>query len=120
MYSFSNKAGLYKVVMTFLARTTAPHIQDFVGWSGEGLTDANPAHVFVDMHPDQTSTTFIEGQDGTGPIWDGVTLPWDKHGQPPRAIRMTYKITKAQVMGNKPITQNDVVANDKETTILLK
>ena len=42
MYSFSNKDGLYKIVLTFNARTTSPHIQDFSGWSGEGLTERQP------------------------------------------------------------------------------
>jgi tetratricopeptide (TPR) repeat protein len=120
MYSFSNKEKLYKIVLTFNSRTTSPHIQDYSGWSGEGLTDAKKDHVLYDTDERQLANTMIEGQGGTGPVWDGKTVPFKNYGQPPRIIRLTYKITAEQAMGNKPITNADIVPNDKETTIMLK
>jgi len=120
MYSFSNKDKLYKIVLTFNSRTTSPHIQDYSGWSGEGLIDGKSDRVMYDMDPGQLATTMIEGQGGKGPAWDGKTIPFKNYGQPPRIIRMTFKITEDQAMGNKPITNADIVPNDNETTIMLK
>ena len=41
---------------------------------------------------------MIDGQGGTGPYWDGKTVPWPNYGQPPRIIRVTYKINRDQVL----------------------
>lgn len=120
MYSFSNKEGLYKIILTFNARTTAPHIQDFAGWSAEGLTDSRPGFTYFEQRPDLLATKVIEGQGGTGSVWDGKTIPFEQYGQPPRIIRVTYQINKEQVLGNKPITDKDIVPNDPNTTIMLK
>ncbi|MCW3099898.1 MAG: hypothetical protein JWL77_5516 [Chthonomonadaceae bacterium] len=107
MYSFSEP--YYKIVLSYNARTTAPHLLDRFGWSGEGMTDANKSHVVMDMNPDLAGTTYIANQGGTPPIWDGTTLPFPYHGQPPRLIRVTYKVSRDQVMNRKPITENDIV-----------
>jgi tetratricopeptide (TPR) repeat protein len=120
MYSFSNKDKLYKIVLTFNARTTSPHIQDYAGWSGEGITDGKSDRVFYDMDPGELGDTMIEGQGGKAPAWDGKTVPFKNYSQPPRIIRVTFKITADQANGNKPITDADVVPNDPETTIMLK
>jgi tetratricopeptide (TPR) repeat protein len=120
MYSFSNKEKQYKIVLTFNSRTTSPHIQDFAGWSGEGLTDSHPGHVILDTHPEQLATTMIVGQDGALPVWDGKTVPFDQYGQPIRIIRVTFKVSEQQVLGNKPITNADIVPNDPNTTVMLK
>ena len=120
MYSFSNKDGLFKVVLTFNTRTTAPHIQDYAGWSGEGLTDSQPGHAYMDKHSDLLGTKMIDGQEGDGPVWDGKTIPFRNDGQPPRVIRVTFKINREQAAGNKPITNADIVPNDPDTTIMLK
>ncbi|HLJ55631.1 MAG TPA: hypothetical protein VKT77_11380 [Chthonomonadaceae bacterium] len=125
MYSFSNKlgpdkTGLYKIVLSFNTRTTAPHIQDYAGWSGEGLTDAQPGRVFYVSDEAQLATKMIEGEGGKGPVWDGKAVPFPFYGQPPRVIRVTYKINQQQVLGNKPITDADIVPNDPDTTIMLK
>src|SRR5262249_18545129 len=106
--------------LTFNARTTSPHIQDYSGWSGEGLTDVKSEHVFYDKDPGLLANTMIEGQGGTGTPWDGKTVPSKNYGQPPRIIRLTFKITSEQAMGNKPITDADIVPNDAQTTIMLK
>jgi tetratricopeptide (TPR) repeat protein len=120
MYSFSNKEGLYKIVLTFNARTTAPHIQDFSGWSAEGLTDSRPGDVYFDQDPGELATTMIDGQGAKGPAWDGKTIPFTEYQQPPRIIRITYQINRDQVLGNKPITDADIIPNDPTTTIMLK
>ena len=85
-------------------------------------------------------------QGGVGPVWDGKTVPkWEQvtaeladgkkglqwkliqpgnttpeYGQPPRIIRVTYKVNRDQMLGNKPITDKDIVPNDTDTTIMLK
>jgi tetratricopeptide (TPR) repeat protein len=166
MYSFSNKDDLYKVVFTFNPRTTSPTLHDRFGWSGEGLTNADPKFIYMIpnvLKNDYTGTKLIEWQGGIGPVWDGKTIPWPRHGQPlgagreihvmdkakmmvnggmqeqevvlcslmqgagipptgqpPRAIRVTYKVTKAQVLNQKPITDKDIVPNDDTTPALLK
>ncbi|MCW3055381.1 MAG: hypothetical protein JWN14_4551 [Chthonomonadales bacterium] len=107
MYSFSQK--FYKVTLSYNARTTAPHLLDRFGWSGEGMTDADKSHVVMDTRPELAGTTYIEGQGGTPPVWDGVQLPFPNHGQPPRLIRVVYKISLDQVMNRKPITEKDIV-----------
>ncbi len=108
MYSFSQPT--YRVVLSYNARTTAPHLLDRFGWSGEGMTDADKSHVVMDPNPDLAGTTYIEGQGGKLPIWDGKTIPFPSHGQPPRLIRVTYKLTRDQIMNRKPITENDIVS----------
>jgi tetratricopeptide (TPR) repeat protein len=108
MYSFSEPA--YRIVLSYNVRTTAPHLLDRFGWSGEGVTDADKSHVFMDTDPRKAGTTYIEGQGGTPPVWDGTTLPFPYHGQPVRLIRVTYKITKEQILNQKPITQKDIVS----------
>lgn len=120
MYSFSDPENLYKIVLTYNPRTTAPHLQDFTGWSGEGITDANKDHVFVERSEFNKATKFVDGQDGEGPNWDGKTIPFGQFNQPLRVIRVTYKITREQILGNKPITDKDIVPNDNATTIQLR
>ena len=119
MYSFSNKDGEYKIVISFNPRTTSPHIQDLSGWNGEGLTDANPLFIHKVSQPETFGTKMIEGIGGEGPVWDGKQSPFAPT-QPTQLIRVTYKITKAQVMGEKPITDADIVPNDSNTTWMLK
>ena len=84
------------------------------------MTDSQPGHAVIDKHPEQLATTMIAGQDGVPPVWDGKTVPFNQYGQPPRIIRVTFKINEQQVLGNKPITNADIVPNDTETTIMLK
>ena len=120
MYSFSNKDKLYKVVLSFNSRTTSPHIQDYSGWSGEGLTDSRGGHIQYAEDEGQLATTMVAGQGGKGPVWDGTTVPFNNYGQPPRILRVTYKITMDQVLGNRPITDSDIVPNDNVTTVMLK
>jgi hypothetical protein len=112
MYSFSNPTGYYRVQLTFNPRITSPHVHDRFGWSGEGMTDSNAAHVYVDRREPLLGTTLIQGQGGEGPIWDGKTIPWPQHGQPIRMVRVTYKITKEQILNQKPITDADIVPNE--------
>jgi tetratricopeptide (TPR) repeat protein len=108
MYSFSQPT--YRIVLSYNARTTAPHLLDRFGWSGEGMTDSDKSHVFMDTDPSIAATTFIEGQGGKPPVWDGKTLPFPDHGQPNRLIRVTYKVTKEQILNQKPITEQDIVS----------
>jgi tetratricopeptide (TPR) repeat protein len=109
MYSFSKP--FYKVVLSFNPRTTSPHLTDRFGWSGEGMTDSDYSHVYVDKREPLLSTPLIAGQGATGPIWDGVTKPWYVHTQPVRMIKVTYKIKLSQIMANEPITAKDIVPN---------
>ncbi len=109
MYSFSTKE--YKIVLSYNPRTTSPHLTDRFGWSGEGMTDIDPTHVFVDNREPLLSTALIAGAGATGPIWDGVTVPWAEHTQPIRMIMVTYKVKLSQIMGNEPITDKDIVPN---------
>ena len=124
MYSFSTDS--YKLTLTFNARTTAPHVQDRFGYSGEGMTTDDPRFVMYDTRPSQLGTMLIEGQGGTGNLWDGKTIPvyqpdftiknadgsLPAHGQPARLIRVTYKISKEQIQGLKPLTDKDIVPNN--------
>ena len=123
MYSFSTDS--YKLTISFNSRTTAPHVQDRFGYSGEGLTD-NPKFLTYDRRPEQMGHVLIEGQGGTGEKWDGKTLPTigsnfvlspttggtQNYGQPVRLIRVTYKLSKEQVQGLKPVTDADIVPNE--------
>ena len=110
MYSFVSDA--YKIVLDYNVRQSSPFLQDRFGWSGEGLTDANAAHIVVDKTPNAMGTTLIEGLGGEGPVWDGVTVPWGKFGQPLRLTRVTYKVSRDQMEGKKPITDKDIVPNE--------
>ncbi len=121
MYSFSHDT--YRIVLGYNTRSTSPHLTDRFGWNGEGITDNNPAHIYVDKDPGKSGTRLIDNPDGSGPLWDGHTLPAVDpktnimapdmpHGQQPRLIRVTYKVTKAQLEGNKPITDADIVPNE--------
>lgn len=109
MYSFTQP--VYKVVISYNPRTTSPHLTDRFGWSGEGISDSNAKHVYLDDREPLKSTALIAGQGATGPIWDGVTVPWTEHTQPVRMIMVTYKITREQIMGDKLITDADIVPN---------
>ncbi len=108
MYSFSQPT--YRVVLSYNPRNTAPHLLDRFGWSGEGLTDVDKSHLYMNPDPDLAGTTYIEGQGGKLPVWDGQTIPFPNHGQPLRMIRVTYKITREQVLNQKPITEKDIVS----------
>jgi tetratricopeptide (TPR) repeat protein len=110
MYGFND--DYYRVILFYSPRVSSPHLQDRFGWSGEGMTDSAPGHVYVDKRDLLLGTTLIEGQGGAGPIWDGATVPWKQHGQPPRLVKVTYKISKDQVNGLKPITDRDIVPNE--------
>ncbi|HLK54992.1 MAG TPA: hypothetical protein VKU00_00420 [Chthonomonadaceae bacterium] len=115
MYSFSQP--YYRVILSYNPRTTSPHLQDRFGWSGEGITDNNQSHVAYFNNPELLGTAMIAGQGATGPVWDGTTVPWrDADGkplasQPSRYIKVTYKISRDQIMALKPITDNDIVPN---------
>lgn len=110
MYSFTQP--YYRIVLSYNPRATSPHLQDRYGWSGEGLTDSNASHVYVDKREPLLGTTLIEGQGGEGPVWDGKTIPWNQYGQPPRTIRVTYKVSREQMLGQKPITDKDIIPNE--------
>ena len=110
MYSFTGE--YYRITLSYNTRTSSPHLQDRYGWSGEGLTDANPAHVIYDRREGQMATKAIEGEGGEGAVWDGKTLPWPQYGQPLRMVKVTYKVSRDQVEGRKPITDADIVANE--------
>jgi len=75
------------------------------------LTDSNASHVFYDSRTPLLSTALIAGQGATGPIWDGVTVPWTEHTQPVRMIKVVYKVKRSQIMGEQPITDKDIVPN---------
>jgi hypothetical protein len=127
MYNFSS--DFYRITFSFNPRTTSPHVQDRHGWSGEGLTDKNRQVLYLDKRPELMGTTLIAGQDGEGTVWDGKTLPtfgdpqipgtfpWPQgyqgaYGQPNRMIKVTFKLSKAQILGQKPITDADIVTNE--------
>ncbi len=109
MYSFVSDT--YRIVLDYNIRQSSPFLQDRFGWSGEGLTDSNPAHVVLDRSPGVMATKMIEGQDGEGPVWNGETVPWGQFGQPLRVTRVTYKVSREQMEGKKPITDKDIVPN---------
>ena len=110
MYSFASDS--YKIVLDYNVRTSSPHLLDRFGWNGEGVTDLQPGHVVMDNRPEIMGTKMIEGQGGEGPVWDGTTVPFGKFGQPLRIVRVTYKVSRAQMEGKKPITDADIVPND--------
>lgn len=110
MYAFASDS--YKIMLDYNVRTSSPHLLDRFGWNGEGLTDTQPGHVVMDSRPEAMGTTMIEGQGGTGPVWDGTTIPFNQYGQPLRVIRVTYHVSRAQMEGKKPITDADIVPNN--------
>lgn len=110
MYSFSEP--YYKIIISYNPRTTSPHLHDRFGWSGEGITSNDPKYVIYDTHPELAGTTFIKGQGGSDPIWDGKTIPWHQNTQPIRKIMVTYKVSRSQIMGSEPITDKDIVPNE--------
>lgn len=73
----------YYVVFEFDPRGTSPFIQDKFGWSGEGMTDKR--YLFV------------------------VNTPYS----PDRIIRKVFRITRAQILGQKPVTDADVISNEE-------
>ncbi|MDE2125346.1 MAG: hypothetical protein KGJ62_02020 [Armatimonadetes bacterium] len=115
MYSFSEPT--YKIVLWYDARASSPHLLDRFGWSGEGMTDNDPRDIRIDSDPDLMGTKFIDGGSGTGPNWDGKTIPWGVFGQPDRLIMVTYQIDMAQVNGLKPITDADRIPNTDGTKL---
>lgn len=110
MYGFNEP--YYKVILWYDARITSPFLHDRFGWNGEGMTDGNPARVMYDPRTELLGTKLIEGQGGTGPVWDGKTTPWPQDGQPPRLIKVTYKVSLDQVQGLKSINSSDIVPNE--------
>jgi tetratricopeptide (TPR) repeat protein len=107
MYSFTKPS--YKVILSYNPRNTSPHLTDRFGWSGEGMADSDVSHLYVDKRAPLLGTPLIAGEGAEGPIWDGVTVPWPVHTQPVRMIKVTYKVTRSQIMGNEPITPKDIV-----------
>jgi hypothetical protein len=79
---YSFSGEYYYLVFEFNPRGTSPFIQDRFGWSGEGMTDRK--YLWIDRTTDP----------------------------PVRMIRKVYRISRAQVMGAEPITENDVVPNE--------
>jgi hypothetical protein len=73
----------YYLIFEFTPRATSPFIQDKFGWSGEGIKDGK--YTFVD------NTKEI----------------------PVKRIRKVFKISREQIMGSKPVTDADVVANEE-------
>ncbi len=71
----------YYVVFEFNPRATSPFIQDRFGWSGEGILDGK--------------YTWI---DNSGEI-------------PLKRIRKVFKVSKEQILAQKPVTEADVVSN---------
>jgi tetratricopeptide (TPR) repeat protein len=112
MYSFSKP--YLKIVLSYNPRSTSPHLQDRFGWNGEGLTDDNPNRVWVDKREKMRGTKMIEGQGGEGPVWDGKDESWKVHGQPPRLIKVTYRVATADVLSGaeKTLTDKDIVPNE--------
>jgi tetratricopeptide (TPR) repeat protein len=110
MYNFSKPT--YKLTLSFNPRATSPHVQDRFGYNGEGMMDSNQANIFYDRRPELMGTKMIEGQNGDGPVWDGKTVPWPQYGQPLRLLRVTYKVSREQLFGQKPITSKDIVPNE--------
>ena len=100
------------------------------------MTDSDASHVYMDPKPEQMGETLIDIAGGALPLWDGVSLPKLKtinpkpelnvwmdgwlnmdnsprvFGQPPRQIRVTLKVSRAQMLGQSPITKNDIVPNE--------
>ncbi len=109
MYSFVSDS--YKIVLDYNVRQSSPFLQDRFGWNGEGLTDSNPSNVVLEKSPGEMGTTMIEGFGGEAPVWDGKIVPFSKFGQPLRLTRVTYKVSREQMEGKKPITDKDIVPN---------
>ena len=109
MYNFSQP--YYRLVLSFNPRTTSPHIQDRFGYSGEGMTDFDLSHIVYEKQREPLGTKYIEGQGGEGPIWDSVQIPWAQHGQPTRMLRVTYKVSKAELLGSGILPDKDIVPN---------
>jgi tetratricopeptide (TPR) repeat protein len=132
MYGFNQP--YYRITLSYNPRATSPFLQDRFGWSGEGITDSNASHVYVNPNPALLGTKLVDGFGGTGANWDGSTIPvWPvpadqaqnpvaalpppwyhpdekpTEGQPPRTIRVVYKVSKEQILGQKPITDQDIV-----------
>lgn len=100
MYSFSHK--YYRLVLSYDPRTTAPHLQDRFGWSGEGMTDSNPAHIVVDSTPTMCATKFVDGFGGRGligmekPFLYGTDIPRQKtHFPPPNPEGSLWLLTSS-------------------------
>ncbi len=124
MYGFNQ--DFYRIVLSYNTRGTSPHLQDRFGWSGEGITDTNGAHVTTQTNKLFLGTMLIANQGGTGPLWDGSTVtPWSlkesapkwygvvpTEGQPPRLIKVTYKVSRDQINAIKPITDADIIPNE--------
>ena len=109
MYNFSQ--DYYRIVLSFNPRTTSPHIQDRFGYNGEGMTDSNLSHIIYERQREPIGTKYVEGQGGEGPIWDGVAAPWGQFGQPIRMLRVTYKVSKAELLSSGVIPDKDIVSN---------
>ncbi len=109
MYNFSH--DYYRIVVSFDPRTTAPFVQDRFGWNGEGLTDGQPGHVSIDPTEATFGTKFMNGFGGVGPVWDGKTAPWNQFGQPDHRVMVTFKVSLQQMLGEKPITNANIVPN---------
>jgi hypothetical protein len=71
----------YYLVYEFNPRATSPFIQDKFGWSGEGIKDGK--YTFMDPSSEV----------------------------PLKRIRKVFKISREQIMGQKPVTEADVISN---------
>ena len=80
---YSFSRKYYYLVFDFDCRGTSPFIQDRFGWSGDGLTDAK----YLDIDKDKSPAN--------------------------RRLRKVFKISLAQIMGSKPVTEADVVPNEE-------
>jgi tetratricopeptide (TPR) repeat protein len=110
MYSFTRP--YYRVVLSYNTRTTSPFLQDRFGWNGEGITDVKE-HVWLD--PDRaklgTRLTDAEGTGGFGPVWDGSDVKFTALGQPPRLIRVVYRVSRDDILNGRTLTDKDIVSN---------
>ena len=73
----------YFVIFEFNPRATSPFIQDKFGWSGEGIKDGK--------------FTFMDRS---------VEVP-------NKRLRKVFRVSKEQIMGQKPVTDGDVVSNEE-------
>jgi hypothetical protein len=87
MYSFSRPS--YYLVLEFNPRQTSPFIQDKFGWSGEGMTDKK--YLWVKKAPDPR--------------------PGESRQPDIRILRKVYRLSRAQIYGDAPVTEKDVVSN---------
>lgn len=85
---YSFTRGHYYLVFEFDDRATSPFIQDKFGWSGEGMTDKRY-------------------------LWTDNSDP--EH--PNRIIRKVFRISRDQIMGARPVTDNDVISNEEYARI---